>query len=278
MANGPGVGLSPIFVDQIEATIIRSYMPNIIYPSLTNKVPVPGSVRAYTTIDNGPGLTVQKVTTGGEPPSTTLEFTRHYVAMDEAALAPRIYDNDINDGNWDIIQLTLEEIGRGMAKGMNDDYITALATSVASTSYTTAAGANWSAADADPLKDIVSCVNLISGAGVDATPNALILNNTNYNEMILDPNFMSATARGDRTVTEGAVDKVHDLNVFKTTSLSHGTAYVTHTTEATNYYEREPLTTEIRIPERIRAKDILAWARYAFAVVRGSQVAQLTGI
>jgi len=271
----PGLGSNQWFVDQVDATIIKNLQPNIIHPSVTNKVPVPkGNVIQYNEI-KGDGLTTYKVEDGTEGQNVVLEFNRKIVTLGERQAVPRIWDNDVQDGQWDKVQQTLEEVGLAMARGINTDFIDTLVDNVPVANQT-AADDTWGSDAADPLKNLGDAQALIKGN--NGQGNAILCNPTDYNNLRLDPNFMVATGRGDRTVTEGAIDKVYGADIFESTAITQGTALMLNKSMAVNYYERSPFTTELRKPSRLRATDIIAYSRYGFAVVRPNLTAWISGI
>jgi len=275
---GIGVGQSQLFYDTLEAAMVSTLQQKIVYPSLTTHVAAPkGNSFLWTSVKDR--VSIEQVTTGTEGKNVELEFNRNILELTERGAVPRVMDNDINDARWDIIQITLDEVGKAFARAMNTDYVTAMNTAVgaiAGTTHTVAAGATWASSSADILNDLKTAMD--TAYADDAEVDALVLNPRDYTSMLTQPDFLRATPQGDKALIEGAVDKVFGLNIFPTNAVTRGTVYGTNSKEAVNFYEREPFSTEFRKPSRQRATDIICWARYGFAVIRPQMLFKITGV
>jgi len=274
-----------LFTEQVDATIVRALQPLIVHPDITRKVDVAkGNVREYNKLAQDFPYSVTSLSEGAEFPSSTLEFERKVVVLDEKGIAPRISKRQIEDGEFDIIQLTLEEIGFAMARQMNIDCLQTFDTNVPGGNVESAT-ATWDNASADPLKDIGTAMADIENNNY--TPKAMVVHPKAYNYLRLDPNFMAATARGDRTVLMGDIQTLYGMKLLRTTQMGN-LAGVTPTAPskvilcdsdfAANYYERQPLRTEQVDVPKLRAIDIVAFSRYAFSVIRANATAEITGV
>lgn len=267
------LGYSPLFYDTLEANLVGTLQQNIIYPSVTTMITAPkGSSFLWSSVKRR--LTAETITTGTEGESATLEFERNILDLTEKGVTPRIYDNDINDARWDVVQTTLDEVGKAMARAMNEDMVTAIDSAVPATNVVAATN-TWASDDADILLDLKNGADTVFDD--DGKPDALIMNPTDYTSMWVQPDFLRATQQGDKMLIEGAIDKVLNMSIFTTTAVTAGSVYGLNSQETVNFYEREAFSTEFRKPSRERATDIIAWARYGFAVIRPENLFKITG-
>jgi HK97 family phage major capsid protein len=280
-----GIENFALFTEQVDATIVRAMQPMIVHPDITRKVDVAkGNVREYNKLKVDYPFTVTNLSEGAEFPSNTLEFERKVVVLDEKGIAPRISKRQIEDGEFDVIQLTLEEIGFAMARQMNIDCLQTFDSGVPSGNIVNAS-AVWGSQTADPLKDVGDAMAKIEN--YNYTPKAMVMHPKVYNNLRLDPNFMAATARGDRTVLMGDIQTLYGMKILRTTQMKDiAGASETNPSKvilcdsdfAANYYERQPLRTEQVDVPKLRAIDIIAYARYAFSVIRPNATAEITGV
>jgi hypothetical protein len=277
---GVGQGQSAMFYDTIEAVVVETLQKKIIYPSLTTPVPSPqGNAFLWTSMSS---ISVDESTTGSSGDNVTLEFTRHILELTERKVVPKIYDNDVNDARWDAVALTTNEIARAFARAMNSDFATAVdsavytaATSPSATEHSVGAGAAWNSSDADILGDLKAALDTCYAD--DGEVDAIMMNPQDYTSMLMQPDFLRATAQGDRALLEGAIDKVFNMSIFTSTTLTRGTVYGLNSKDSVNFYEREPFTTEFARDAKARATDVVCYARYGFAVVRPEHVFEITG-
>ena len=281
-----------LFTEQVDATIIREMQPKIVYPEATRKVTVAkGNVREYNQMTETEPIGLNSVSEGGEFDSDVIEFDRKVVTLDEKGSAPRISKRTIEDAEWDIVQITLEEIAFAAARTMNRDFLDTLRAGVPTSSpdNSLAATAYWSAATADPLRDISLGLDLIEKQNYSEGRKILITHTTPYSYLRLDPNVARVLNYGDATVLKGkSLPQLYDSSFLITTDLNSGhTGYSSldntmmlglNADYAMNYYERQSLKTEqIDVPKS-RAIDIISYLRYAFAVIRPRATLQVTGI
>ena len=255
-----------LFTSQVDATIIKPMQANVVNGKCTRLVPVGiGNTREYNTQDNNFSFT--KFAEGNEITGDNLEFTRNVIAFDELGIAPRINKRFIEDAEWDIVTLTLEEIGFAAARQLNEDFLTSLNGSVPGAH--TLAGSDWSSANADPLGDLGTVLGYIEADEFGTSPK-WILHPTNYREMTMDANFLS-------TLTSGKADSIAG-ELLRTTAQTAGTAHLIDSDWAMNFYDRKGLTIEqVDIPRR-RQMDIVAYMRYGYAVIRSNALGKLTGL
>ncbi len=279
---GFGQGQSQLFYDTIEAVIVETLQKKIIYPSLTTPVPAPqGNAFLWTSVTKS--LTAETVTTGSEGSNVNLEFKRNILELTEKRLTPKVYDNDVNDARWDLVAVTTNEVAKAFSRAMNTDFATAVdagvlmsGTSPSSTEHAVAATNTWDSTDADILLDLKNGMDTVYSD--DGEVDAMMMNPTDYTSMLTQPDFLRATQQGDRALLEGAIDKVFNMSIFTSTSLTAGTVYGLNAKESVNFYEREAFTTEFARDAKARATDIVCHARYGFAVVRPEHIFKITGV
>ena len=277
---GVGQGQSAMFYDTVEAVVVETLQKKIIYPSLSTPVPSPqGNAFLWTSMGSA---SVDETTTGASGDNITMEFTRNILELTERKVVPKIYDNDVNDARWDIVALTTNEIARAFARAMNSDFASAVdgavytaGTSPSGTAHTVAAGNAWNSTSADILLDLKN--GLDTCYADEGEVDGLMMNPQDYTSMLMQPDFLRATQQGDRALLEGAIDKVFNMSIFTSTTLTRGTVYGLNSKDSVNFYEREPFTTEFSRDAKARATDVVCHARYGFAVVRPEHVFKITG-
>jgi len=165
---------------------------------------------------------------------------------------------------------------------MNSDFASAVdgavytaGTSPSGTAHTVAAGNAWNSTSADILLDLKN--GLDTCYADEGEVDGLMMNPQDYTSMLMQPDFLRATQQGDRALLEGAIDKVFNMSIFTSTTLTRGTVYGLNSKDSVNFYEREPFTTEFSRDAKARATDVVCHARYGFAVVRPEHVFKITG-
>jgi len=278
---GFGQGQSQMFYDTIEAVIVETLQRKIIYPSLTTPVPAPqGNAFLWTKVNARPEAL--QATTGSEGDNVNLEFKRNILELTEKKMVPRVFDNDVNDSRWDVVAITTNEVAKAFARALNADFVTAVnanvltsSTSPTGTAHTVAATAKWNTSQADILADLAAGMNTVYAE--DGEVDSLMMNPQTYTSMLMQPDFLRATQQGDRALLEGAIDKVFNMSIFTSTTLTNGLVYGLNSKESVNFYEREPFTTEFDRDAKARATNIVCHARYGFAVVRPEHIFEITG-
>lgn len=280
-----------LFTEQVDQNIVRAMQAKIVYDQLSRKVAVDkGNVREYNQMTNDFPISLNKVSEGGEFDASLVEFDRKVVAFDEIGTAPRISKRQIEDGQWDIIQYTLEEVGFAAARQINRDCLETIRSNVPTSSpnNVVAATATWDAANADPLRDISKSLQTIEAKNYGDGKKFLVLNPQAQQYLRLDPNVSRVLNYGDATVLkENKLPQLFDVNILTTTDLASNTGWTSlnaniglmvNADYAMNYYERQPLKTEqIEVP-KTRAVDVVAYMRYAFAVIRPNATSEITGL
>ena len=281
-----------LFTEQVDATIIREMQPKIIYPEITRKVSVDkGNVREYNKMTDIEPVTLNRVAEGGEFENAVVEFDRQVVALDEIGSAPRISKRLIEDAEWDVVQITLEEIAFAAARTLNRDCIETLRAGVPTSSpdNSNAATAYWSAANADPLRDISLIVETIEAQNYGDGRKYMIMHPRPLAYLRLDPNVARVLNYGDATVLKGKqLPEVYDTQILKTTdlnssltgysSLSYTMVLGLNADYGMNFYDRQPLKTEQIDVAKSRSIDIVTYLRYAFAVIRPRATFQITSV
>ena len=286
-----GIGSFALFTEQVDATIVREMQPRIVYPDITRRVGVDkGNVREYNKMTEQEPIALDTVSEGAEFNSEVIDYDRYVVAFDEIGTAPRISKRLIEDAEWDVVQIMLEEIGFAAAKKANRDCLETLRAGVPTSSpdNSVAATALWSAADADPLRDISLGLETIEAQNYGTGRKTVIMHPEAFAYLRLDPNISRVMNYGDATVLKNnKPPQLYDTNIMVTTDLATHTGYSSiaktmllglNADFAMNYYERQPLKTEQVDVAKSRAIDIVTYMRYAFAVIRDRATFQVTGV
>jgi len=280
-----------LFTEQVDATIIRSMQPKSIYPEIVRKVSVnKGNVREYNKITSDTPISMNKVSEGSEFEASTVEFDRYVVSFDEVGTAPRLSKRTIEDAEWDQVQIFLEEIGFAAARTINNDCLEVLRAGVPTSSpdHSVAATALWSAATADPLKDLSLGLATIEANDYGDGRLYGIMHSTPMAYLRLDPNVSRVMNYGDASVLKGkSLPEIFGMKFLTTNSLTSQTGWANlantmvlglNADYALNYYERQPLQTEQIDVAKSRAIDVIAYMRYNFASVRPNATFQITGV
>ena len=280
-----------LFTEQVDATIVRAMQPKVVYPEITRKVTADkGNVREYNKLTEDEPISMTKVSEGSEFDADLIEFDRYVVSFDEVGAAPRISKRLIEDAEWDVIQLYLEEIGFSAARTMNNDCLETLRAGVPTSSpdNSVAASALWSASNADPLKDLSLGVNTIENSNYGDGRKYVACHPEAMAYLRLDPNVSRVMNYGDATVLKGKkLPEIFDLNFLTTTALKSQTGWSSlaktmvlglNADYALNFYERQALRTEQIDVAKSRAVDLIPHMRYAFASIRPNATFQITGV
>lgn len=286
-----GAGNFALFTDQVDETVVRAMQPLIIYDKVSRKVGVSkGNVREYNQMTADEPITMSKVSEGGEFLNATVEFDRKVVAFDETGTAITISKRLIEDAEWDVVQYHMEEAGFAAARTINRDCLESIRANVPTSlpDNSTPAVAAWSAAGADPIRDISLLVERLESNNYGQGTKYLVIHPTPGAYLRIDPNVSRALNYGDATVLKGdKMPQLFDVNILRTsdlksqtgyTSLANTMALLVNADYAMNYYERQPLTVEQENIPKTRSIQIIPYMRYGFAVIRPNATAQLTGM
>ena len=278
-----------LFKEQVDDTIIKALQPKIIYPLLAKTYPANGPVVEYNTTDSW--LSPEVESEGGEYPSGILNFTRNFATVKDLGVAPRIPVNWIKDSRWDLVNDHVEQIGFGIARYINSDFLTALnvfvaggtyagQTFTAPTNHVVAATAVWSAVGADVVQDISNALEALESDDAGDGRKFLVLHPSAFKFIRTDPNFLKYLNYGNADLIQKGIYPTPfgvDILVTSQAATTYG-LLVNVDLAAIRYYEREPLTIEVEKAARSKHIDIVAYIRYAIACARPKGLVKLNTI
>jgi len=289
-----GVGSSSnstwaLFKEQVDDTIVKALQPKIIYPLLAKTYPANGPVVEYNTTDSW--LSPEVEPEGGEYPSGVMNFVRNFATVKDLGVAPRIPVNWIKDSRWDLVNDHVEQIGFGIARYINSDFLTALNVFVAGGTYAgqsysavanhvVTATALWSAVNADIVVDISNTLEALESDDAGDGRKFLILHPKAFKYVRVDPNFLKFLNYGNSDLIQKGIYPTPfgvDILVTSQAAQTYG-LLVNVDLAALRYYEREPLTIEVEKAARSKHIDIVAYIRYAIACARPKGIAKLNTI
>ena len=278
-----------LFKEQVDDTIIKALQPKIIYPLLAKVYPANGPVVEYNTSDSW--LTPEQESESGEYPNQIMEFTRNFATIKDIGVAPRIPMNWIKDARWDLVNDHVEQIGFGIARYINADFLTALnvfvaggtyagQTFTAPTSHVTTATAIWSATSADIIKDISDALAVLESDDAGDGRKFLVLHPNAFKYLRTDPNLLKFLNYGNADLIQKGIYPTPfgvDILVTSQATSTYG-LMVNVDLAAIRYYEREPLTVEVEKAARSKHIDIVAYIRYAIACARPKGLVKINTI
>lgn len=286
-----GQGNFALFTDQVDETVVRAMQPLIVYDKLSRKVSVSkGNVREYNQMTNDQPISLSKVSEGGEFSNATVEFDRKVVAFDETGVALTLSKRLIEDAEWDIVQIHMEEVGFAAARIMNNDCLETIRANIplSSPDNQIASVGVWTGASADPIRDISLTLERLEANDYGEGTKYFVIHPTPGAYLRLDPNVSRALNYGDASVLKGnKMPQLFDVNILRTSSLKSQTGYTSlantfglmiNADYAMNYYERQPLQVEQQEIPKTRSIQIVPYMRYGFSVIRPNATAQVTGI
>lgn len=278
-----------LFKEQVDDTIVKALQPKIIYPLLGKVYPANGPVVEYNTTDSW--LSPEIESESGEYPSAVMQFTRNFATIKDLGVAPRIPINWIKDARWDLVNDHIEQIGFGIARYINSDFLTALnvfvaggtyagQTYTAPTNHVTTATALWSASAADIIKDISDALAVLEADDAGDGRKFLVLHPSAFKYLRTDPNLLKFLNYGNADLIQKGIYPTPfgvDILVTSQAATTYG-LLINVDLAAIRYYEREPLTVEIEKAARSKHIDIVAYIRYAVACARPKGIVKINTI
>ena len=278
-----------LFKEQVDDTIVKALQPKIVYPLCAKVYPAHGPVVDYNVTDSW--LEPEKVSESGEYPSAIMEFERKFATIDDYGVSPRIPINWIKDSRWDLVNDHVEAIGFGIARGLNNDFLTGMQTYVAGgnfagqtlvavANHSVAAGAHWSTAGADIINDISMVLATLEADDAGDGRKFLILHPNTFKYLRTDPRLLKYLNYGSSDlIQKGIYPTPFGVDILVTSQASTTVGLLINVDlAAIRYYEREPLTIEIEKIARSKFLDIVAYLRYQFACARPKGMSLLTGL
>jgi HK97 family phage major capsid protein len=262
--------------EQVEDQIVRVMQPAIIYDKASEKRTV-SKGNLVEVVTQSTQLSVQTVTEGTELESDDLSFSRDEIVMTEKGVAPRLQQRFIDDCDWDILGIMAEEIALAFARQKNDDFISTVEAGVSSDT-TFAITTAWNDSGANPVDDIAHLIRLLEENNFGQGSKVLLMHPRAYQELRSEADLYYVNRYGDDSVMRtGFIDEILGVPILTSTDCTEAKILLIDTNiGAVRYYEREPVQlVEDQIPRR-RAFDIIAYARYAFHVIRPKAIAMAT--
>lgn len=278
-----------LFKEQVDDTIIKALQPKIIYPLVCKTYPARGPVVEYNVTESW--LDADEVGEAGEYKSKVMNFERRFASIKDVGIAPRIPINWIKDAQWDLVNDHVEQIGHGIARKINSDFLSALNTFVAGgtvdgqtysaiSANVLTATALWSAAGADILNDISRALGQLGAQNAGEGKKYMIVHPYAMQYIRLDPNLVKYLNYGDPALIQrGIYPTPFGVDILETSQAATTYALMVNADLASlKYYEREPLTTEMEKSARSKNLDIVAFIRYAFACGRPVAIVKINTI
>ena len=133
-------------------------------------------------------------------------------------------------------------------------------------------------------KDILKAEAAIASYNLIA--DSLLVHPVNARDLKYLPQFSLAAQYGEAVVQTGAIGMVYGLNLFVSTVVSAGTAYVLSTGQNLSasyspmgmFVIKRPLMSDVEIKKDFDAVDVTLTTRYAPVVLVGECIAKLTGL
>jgi hypothetical protein len=133
-------------------------------------------------------------------------------------------------------------------------------------------------------KDILKAEAAI--ASYNFVADSLLCNPINARDLKYLPQFSLAAQYGEAVIQTGAIGKVYGLDLYVSTVVSAGTAYVVSTGQNLSasyaplgmFVIKRPLLTDIDLKKEFDAVDVTLTTRYAPVVLNGECISKITNL
>jgi len=263
---------------QMYKDIIAYAQPQMIYDKMSVTLSVDKNVFEYIKMNQLDNMGFDDIGPGADMDNDVLETTKLVSVLDEKGKAPEIPLRVIEDQDFQVVDLVSKSLARSYARGLNEDFITAMNADISTNSA--AAAATWDDAAGDPYGDFTRAVARVEDDNYIGS--TALLHPTAKTYLINDPNFMIASDKAKTQVEDQnarATARVYGSDLFISSDQTSTVLSVVDKDNFAWHLQRSPLIIEPvpGLPSR-RSVVIRAHTRYKFQVIQEVAGSKTTSI
>lgn len=270
--------------------IVELTMPALVVKRLLPEFPlVAGRTATFTKEKGSRSIGISAISEAAEIP---MDFT----PLDYVTVTPykrgervRVPREQIEDLYIPVIEQQLRRLARRVAYQIDKDCLTcidgAAANSVAGTGTSMGAtGTEFTVSGGTGTKDILAATAKIES--YNFIPDSILVNPINARDLKYIPQFSLAMQYGEAVMQTGAIGKVYGLDLFVSSVVSAGTAYVLSTGQNLSgayapvgfFVIKRPLLSDLDAKKEFDAVDVSLTTRYSPVVTCGEAIVKITGL
>jgi hypothetical protein len=217
----------------LHKKIIELTMPSLVVKKLLPEFPlVAGRTATFVKQSGSRAAAISEVTEGAELPMDFTPYTTITITPYKKGLRERVSRENIEDLYIPVIEDQLRRLARRMAYTIDKDCMTVIDSAAASSSAGTgtslsATGTEFTITGGLGTKDILKAKACIEG--YNFVPDTILLNPVNARDVYYLPQFTLYAYYGEEVIQSGAIGKIYGMNVYVSTVVSAGTAYILST-------------------------------------------------
>jgi hypothetical protein len=274
----------------LHKKIVELTMPALVVKRLLPEFPlVAGRTATFVKQQGSRAAAISEVSEGAELPMDFTPYTTLTITPYKKGLRERISRENIEDLYIPVIEDQLRRLARRMAYTIDKDCMTVIDSAAASSSAGTgtslsATGTEFTITGGLGTKDILKAKACIEG--YNFVPDTILLNPVNARDVYYLPQFTLYAYYGEEVIQTGAIGKIYGMNVYVSTVVSAGTAYILSTGGNLSaayaplgfFVIKRPLMTDVEIVKEMDSVDVALTTRYAPVVTCGEAIFKVTGL
>jgi hypothetical protein len=274
----------------LHKRIIELTMPALVVKRLLPEFPlVAGRTATFTKEKGSRSIGISEI-------SETVEIPMDFTPLDYVTVTPykkglreRIPREQIEDLYIPVIEQQLRRLARRMAYQIDKDCLTVIDTGAANSSAGTgtsmgATGTEFTVSGGIGTKDILWADAKIESYNFIA--DSILVNPVNARDLKYIPQFSLAMQYGEPVIQSGAIGKVYGLDLYVSSVVSAGTAYVLSTGQNLSgsyaplgfFVIKRPLLSDLDVKKEFDAVDVSLTTRYSPVVTCGEAIVKITGL
>lgn len=284
------VDTGAIAYPSLHKKIIELTMPALVVKKLFPEFPlVAGKTATFVKQSGSRSAGISEIAEGTEIPMDFTPYSTVTITPYKKGLRERISRENIEDLYIPVIEDQLRRLARRMAYQIDKDCQTVIDSGASSTSAGTgvslgATGTEFTITGGIGTKDILWAEAKI--ASYNFVADSLLVHPVNARDLKYLPQFSLSAQYGEAVVQTGAIGTVYGLNLYVSSVVPAGTAYVLSTGQNLSaayapmgmFVIKRPLMSDVEIKKEFDAVDVTLTTRYAPVVLCGECISKITGL
>lgn len=274
----------------LHRRIIELTMPALVVKRLLPEFPlVAGRTATFAKEKGSRSIGISEISEGAEIPMDFTPLDYVTVTPYKKGLRERIPREQIEDLYIPVIEGQLRRLARRMAYQIDKDCLTVIDAAAANSSAGTgssmgATGVEFTVSGGLGTKDILWASAKIESYNL--VTDSILTNPVNARDLKYIPNFSLAAQYGEPVVMSGAIGKVYGLDLFVSSVVPPGTAYILSTGQNLSgayaplgfFVIKRPLMSDLELKKEFDAIDVSLTTRYSPVVTYGEAIVKITGL
>jgi len=284
------VDTGAIAYPSLHKKIVELTMPALVVKKLFPEFPlVAGKTATFVKQNGSRSAAISETSEGAELMMDYTPYTTVTVTPYKKGLRERITRENIEDLYIPVIEDQLRRLARRMAFTIDKDCMNVIDAAAGYSSAGTgkslgATGTEFTITGGLGTKDILAAEAYI--ASMNFVADSLLVHPINARDLKYLPQFSLAAQYGEAVIQTGAVGKVYGLDLYTSTVVPAGTAYIISTGQNLSasyapmgfFVLKRPLMSDIEQKKEFDSIDVTLTTRYAPVVLNGECIAKVTGL